>query len=279
MTRPVTLTVAGAINIDLTAHTTRAPAPGETVADGILVRQAGGKGANQAVAASRLGAAVHLIGAVGDDPDGREMLVQLRRVGVDVTGVQHTPRPTGTALIVVDATGENAIVVCPGANGHIDSTRLDVDPHTAVLAQLEIPASVVEAISSATDGFVAINASPATSLTPALTARADLIIVNETEYAALPDLCRAPLVAVTLGARGAVLYRAGTRVAHAIVPALAVVNTVGAGDAFAAALVVGLLRGDAPQIALDRACAVGAAAVADSQSQPDLHPLDHYPHR
>jgi ribokinase len=274
--RPV-LTVAGAINIDLTAHVTRAPAPGETVADGTLVRQPGGKGANQAIAAARLGADVRLIGAVGDDPEARVLLGNLESAGVNITHVQRTASPTGTALIVVDADGENSIVVCPGANAHIDTDRLRVDPHTAVLAQLEIPAAAVESIISATDGFVAINVSPATELSPVLRSRTDLFIVNETEYAALPELELAPMTAVTLGARGAVLLRHGEVIARASVAAPQVVNTVGAGDTFAAALTVGLIRGDHPRAALHRACAVGAAAVADPRSQPALESLDLYP--
>ncbi|MFT4135717.1 PfkB family carbohydrate kinase [Microbacterium sp.] len=270
------LTVAGAINIDLTAHTARAPGPGETVADGMLSRHPGGKGANQAIAAARLGAAVRLIGAVGDDDDGRAMTANLAAAGVDVGGVQVTDQPTGTALIVVDDTGENSIVVCPGANSRIDVERLRVDPHTAVLAQLEIPVDVVEAVVGATDGFVAVNASPASRMSPALIARGDLFIVNEHEFAALPELRDAPLTAVTRGARGAVLLRRGRTIAEASAVATSIVSTVGAGDAFAAALTIGLLQGDDVQVALQRACAVGAAAVADPRSQPALSRLADY---
>jgi ribokinase len=277
MTGIPALTVVGAINIDLTAHASRAPDRGETVADGVLVRQAGGKGANQAIAAARLGGDVRLLGAVGDDDAGREMTARLAAAGVDVAGVQVVAHATGTALIVVDGEGENSIVVCPGANNHVDPHRLQVEPHAAILAQLEIPASVVEAAVAATDGFVVINVSPATALTPALRTRGDLFIVNESEYESLPDLMTAPLTALTLGARGAVLLQRGVEIARATVPARSVVNSVGAGDAFAAALTVGLLLGDDPQAALHRACAVGAAAVADPQSQPDLITLSTYP--
>jgi ribokinase len=271
------LTVLGAINVDLTAHVARAPLPGETVADGVLVRQPGGKGANQAVAAARLGGDVRLIGAVGHDGDGDAMIASLGDAGIDLSGMQRTPHATGTALIVVDATGENSIVVCPGANDHIDVGQIRVDPQAPVLAQLEIPAAVVEHVVARTDGFFALNASPAGALSTALSDRADLFIVNETEYAALPDLRDARLTAVTLGSRGAVLYKRGTEVARASSPATNVVNTVGAGDSFAAALTLGLIRGDAPHIALQRACAVGAAAVEDPRSQPRLQRLDEYP--
>ena len=114
----------GAVNVDLTARVERAPVAGETDADGVLQRGPGGKGANQAVAAARLGAAVRLIGAVGDDADGRGIRDQLAAVGVDASGVQTAEASTGTALIVVDATGENSIVVCAGANAAIDATTL-----------------------------------------------------------------------------------------------------------------------------------------------------------
>lgn len=273
---PTTLTVLGAINMDLTAHVTRAPVPGETVADGLLVRQPGGKGANQAVAAAQLGADVRLIGAVGNDADGVAMTASLGEAGVDVSGVQNVSIATGTALIVVDATGENSIVVCPGANDRIEAREIVIDPHAAVLAQLEIPTAVVEHVAALTDGFFALNASPAGALSTALRDRADLFIVNETEYAALPELRNARLTAVTLGSRGAVLYEGGTEIARASSPATTVVNTVGAGDSFAAALTLGLIRGDEPHTALQRACAVGAAAVADPRSQPKLQPLDDY---
>lgn len=269
------LTVVGAVNVDLTARVERAPAAGETVADGVLQRGPGGKGANQAVAAARLGAAVRLIGAVGDDADGRGIRDQLAAVGVDASGVQTAEAATGTALIVVDATGENSIVVCAGANAAIDATTLGIEPGAAVLMQLEVSDAVVSA--AARDaGFLAVNAAPARPLPTEVLERCDLIIVNETEYAQLPDVHDAPLLCVTLGAEGARLYRRGELVASAAGVPTTVRNTVGAGDAFCAALVVGLLRGDAEADALARACTVGSAAVADEASQPALGPLDTY---
>lgn len=269
------LTVVGAINVDLTARVDRAPAAGETVADGVLHRGPGGKGANQAVAAARLGAAVRLIGAVGDDAEGRGIRDRLVSVGVDAAGVQTSDAATGTALIVVDATGENSIVVCAGANAAIDAGALDIEPGAAVLMQLEVSDAVVSAAAEAA-GFFALNAAPARSLPAGVLERCDLVIVNETEYAQLPEVHDAPLLCVTLGAEGARLYRHGELAASSPGVATTVVNTVGAGDAFCAALVVGLLRGDAPEDALGRACAVGAAAVADEASQPALQPLDAY---
>lgn len=269
------LTVVGAINVDLTARVERAPVAGETVADGVLQRGPGGKGANQAVAAARLGAAVRLIGAVGDDAEGRGIRDRLASVGVDATGVQTSDAATGTALIVVDATGENSIVVCAGANAAIDADTLDIEPGTAVLMQLEVSDAVVSAAAEAA-GFFALNAAPARPLPAGVLERCDLVIVNETEYTQLPEVHDAPLLCVTLGADGARLYHQGELAASSPGVATTVINTVGAGDAFCAALVVGLLRGDAPDHALARACAVGAAAVADEASQPALQPLDAY---
>lgn len=272
---PVALTVVGAINVDLTARVERAPGPGETVADGVLQRGPGGKGANQAVAAARLGAAVRLVGGVGGDLEGRGVREQLTSIGVDASTVQTSDAATGTALIVVDATGENSIVVCAGANAAIDADDLGIDPGSAVLAQLEVSDAVISAAADAA-GFFALNAAPARPLPAGVLERADLVIVNETEYAQLPEVHDAPLLCVTLGAAGARLYRHGELVASAPGVPTSVRNTVGAGDAFCAALVVGLLRGDAPSDALSRACAVGAAAVADDASQPALEPLDAY---
>lgn len=276
MTTTPRITVVGAINVDLTARVRRAPVRGETVGDGILTREAGGKGANQAVAAARLGALVRLIGAVGDDPDGSDMRSSLSRAGVDTSAVQIRPEPTGTALIVVDEEGENSIVVCPGANAAIEPGTVGIPDGDAVLVQLEVDENVIVAAAGQATGFCALNASPARSLPASVLQRVDLFIVNETEYSQLPEVHDSRLLAVTLGAEGAVLYQRGVEIARASGVATVVRNTVGAGDAFAAALVIGLSRGDSPDVALQRACAVGAAAVADECSQAALSPLDAY---
>ncbi|WP_205783828.1 ribokinase [Microbacterium sp. 10M-3C3] len=271
------LSVVGAINVDVTARVHRAPGPGETVADGVLSRGPGGKGANQAIAAARLGASVALAGAVGDDADGALSREALASAGVDVSRVQTVAAATGTALIVVDATGENSIVVCPGANAAIDPGAVRLDPDAPVLVQLEVGDDVLLAAARGTRGFFALNAAPGRPVPAELIARADLVIVNETEYAQLPDVHDAPLLAISLGADGARLLRRGEEIARAAAVPTTVRNTVGAGDAFSAALVLGLVRGDDPAAALQRACAVGAAAVADERSQPALSALDTYP--
>lgn len=270
------LAVVGAINADLVARVSRSPGRGETVADGTLTKQPGGKGANQAVAAARLGAQVKMIGAVGTDEVGVSLRHAVSAAGVDTSGIQTVDGPSGTALIVVDSDGENSIVVCGEANLRIDPARVSIDPGSAVLAQLEIDDAVVETAIAQTTGFVVINAAPARPVSARILKRADLFIVNEHEYEMLPELREAPLVAVTLGAEGARLLRHGIVVASATSRPATVRNSVGAGDAFCACLTLGLLRGDDPAVALARACEVGAAAVEDEQSQPALSHIDQY---
>lgn len=277
MTRlDVRLDVLGAINQDVVARVRRAPGPGETVADGVLTHQPGGKGANQAAAAARLGADVRMLGAVGRDAAADQMRSALTSAGVDVSAVQTVDDATGTALIVVDEAGENSIVVCAGANSRVDATLFDRDPAVPVLAQLEVPAAAVDHLARTSTGMFVLNVSPARELGAVPWDRVGLFIVNEGEYAALPRLATAPLVALTLGADGAVLLRRGVEVAKAPSVPTSVVSTVGAGDAFAAALTVALLGGLDEETALRAACAVGAAAVADERSQPLLSPLDAY---
>ena len=276
MTTPLPLTVVGSINVDLTARADRLPQAGETVGGGRLVREAGGKGANQAAAAARLGARVRMIGAVGTDADGAWMRAELDAAGVDTSGIRTSDEPTGVALIVVDREGENQIAVCEGANGRVDLDGVVFGADEAVLAQLEISMDLVVALAERVPGYLAVNAAPARDLPDAVRERADLIIVNETEYALIPALRTAKRVAVTYGADGARLYESGVEVASAPAVKTTVENTVGAGDAFCAALTIGLASGVPAADALAAACAVGAAAVADPRSQPVLSVYDTY---
>ncbi len=271
------LVVVGSINVDLTALVERLPAAGETVGGGRLRRDVGGKGANQAVAASRLGARVRMVGAVGSDADGAWAVETIRDAGVDVTGIRITDSPTGTALIAVDAAGENQIVVCSGANASVGADGISTGAGEAVLMQLELSLEVVRAVAARASGFVALNAAPAQSLPADLVERVDLFIVNETEYAAMPELRSARRVAVTYGASGAAMIAQGTEAARVpAAPAPDVVNTVGAGDAFSAALTLAIQAGAPDEQALRTACAVGAAAVAHPSAQPPLERLGTY---
>ena len=276
-TRLPAVTVVGSINLDIIATTDRIPSPGETVGGGALTHQPGGKGANQAVAAARLGASSRMIGAVGDDASGRLMLESLSDAGVDTTDVAVLDGDaTGTALIVVDRDGENQIVVCPGANSGFSVEGLQFGPDETVLCQLEVGLPVVLEAARRSTGFFVLNAAPAMDLPAYLVERCDLVIVNETEYELIPALAEAKLVAVTYGKDGSAMFERGRRVAEAPAAAATVANTIGAGDAFCAALVLGLGAGLDYASALAVANSVGADAVGASSSQPALAPLAEY---
>lgn len=276
-TRLPAVTVVGSINLDIIATADRLPAAGETVGGGSLHQQPGGKGANQAVAAARLGASARIVGAVGDDASGRLMLASLSGAGVDTTAVAVLGGDaTGTALIVADREGENQIVVCPGANSGFSVEGLRFGPDETVLCQLEVGVPVVLEAARRSAGFFVLNAAPAMDLPAELLERCDLMIVNETEYALIPALAEAKLVAVTYGKDGSAMFEHGRRVAEAPASAVTVANTIGAGDAFCAALVLALRAGLDYSTALAVANAVGADAVGDASSQPALARLEEY---
>ena len=259
---PVELVVVGSINLDLVARVERLPRPGETLSGAELARYPGGKGANQAVAAARLGASVSFVGAVGHDPFAEDALAGLREAGVDLSRVAAVEGPTGVALILVDAGGENQIVVAPGANALVGGFELPVAD--AVLCQLEIPDAALAEAAKQARGLFCVNAAPARPLA----VRPDLLVVNRYEHELVGDA--APLVAVTLGAEGAILHEDGEEVARAIPPRVEVVDGTAAGDAFTACLVVSLLEGRDRQEALRRACAAGAIAASRPGAQPSL---------
>ena len=265
------IAVVGSVNLDLVARVPRLPAPGETLAAGDLRRVPGGKGANQALAARRLGADVTLVAAVGDDAAGDEALALLRHDGVRLDGLRREPgHPTGHALITVDDSGETTIVVAAGANATLEVSPDDVRGADAVLTVLEIPDSAVAAAVQHATGLVVLNAAPARALPSELLGRIDLVVVNTAEYAAIEGLDAAKAVAVTAGAEGAVLRRDGREVAGAQPPPVDVVDGTAAGDAFTAALTVALLDGASDTDALRRACAAGALAVTRAGAQPSL---------
>jgi ribokinase len=270
------IVVVGSINLDVVASVDRLPGPGETVGGGVLRREIGGKGANQAVASARLGSSVRMIGAIGDDTDGRWMRGEIEAAGVDVTDVRTVDAASGTALIVVDGAAENQIAVCQGANNEVAVDGVEFGEDEVVVTQLEISMAVAVELTRVVPGYLAVNASPAQPLPEALLRRVDLFIVNETEYELMPELAEAPLVAVTYGAAGAALLENGREIARAEGARVEAVNSVGAGDAFCVALVLALRSGQTPGNALKTACAVGAAAVAHPSSQPPLKPLQVY---
>ena len=253
------ITVVGSVNLDLVAQVERLPRPGETVTDAVFRRVAGGKGANQAVACARLGADVTLVCSVGDDLFALEALPQEERLTVDAVRVGA---PTGVALILVDAEGENQIAVAPGANAEV--RKVELAPADAVLTQLELPdAAVIDAWEQAT-GLFCLNAAPARPID----VDADLTVVNRYELEVLKR--RDGLVALTLGAEGAVLLQDGEEIARAEPPQVEAVDGTAAGDSFTACLLVSLLEGRDHDEALRRACAAGAVAASRFGAQPSL---------
>ena len=270
------LLVLGSASTDLVTRVSRLPSPGETVLGSSFTQGNGGKGANQAVAAARLGLRVRLVAAVGEDAFGDRLVEGLRFEGVDISGVQRVRgTPTGNALIVVDQAGENTIVVNAGANAVLSLDGVDLPAADATLCQLEVPLSVVAEAARCASGLFCLNASPMAALPERLLRRCELVIVNQSEYKAADgqlDNCR--LVAVTRGAEGAVLLSRGSELARSASPKVDAVDTVGAGDAFAAAMLAALLSGARPAAALERACRAGSVAATRPGAQASL-PYEH----
>lgn len=302
--------VVGSANVDLVVPVPRHPGPGETVLGGDLVRMAGGKGANQAVAAARAGGArTTFVAAMGHDDAADLLLGSLRSAGVDTTAVVRTDAATGTALIVVSPDGENAIVVAPGANG-----RLVLGPQATerlaeadvVLAQLEVPlGTVVDAARSRRVGsLMVLNAAPSRALPADLWAELDVLVVNEHEARDLagpgspasdhaatsavpgPDgaageaalagqlLARVPAVVVTLGARGCLVAQRDRPVVHVVAPQVTPVDTTGAGDTFCGVLAAHLARGTSLTDAARAAVVAGALAVTRRGAQDAVPEAD-----
>lgn len=281
--------VFGSINLDLVAQVARIPAPGETLAGHSFSMVPGGKGANQALAASRAGAQVKMFGAVGRDAFAANALANLEASGVDLVGVVSVDTPTGVALIHVDARGENAITVIAGANGEARAAQVPDDvlgPATTLVLQLEVPlAEITQLARHARGARVILNAAPAATLPDDLLRRVDILIVNETEAAGVgaehglpttPDQFAEAaaaryqcMVIVTLGPRGAIAVHGDERVAVAA-PPTAVVDTTGAGDALVGAFAAGLDRGALLRQALAEGVAAGSLACAGRGAQAAL---------
>jgi len=283
-----TIAVVGSLNIDLIAYAQRVPGPGETVMGDRFAMGFGGKGANQAVMAARLGATVAMVGALGDDVYADMTFDNLARQGIDAAHVARVPGSSGVAPIWVEPDGTNRIIVVGGANDAVDPTaaaeavrsmrRLD-----AVIGQLEIPQAVTTAAfqaARARGAVTILNPAPAAPLTPDLLAASDWLIPNEHELAILagggavdPDDdsafaayasrvgCR---LVVTLGARGAAVVGANGAVVRVQAVPVTAIDTTGAGDAFVGAFACGLAAG------LDEETAVrlGIACASDSVTRP-----------
>jgi ribokinase len=258
------IAVVGSVNLDVVVGVDRHPAPGETVLGGDRVDLPGGKGANQAVAAARLGRDVALVGRVGADPDGRRLRGVLDGEGVGLAHLRDDPdAPTGVALIAVTPSGENTIIVSPGANLRVspedvrDAGALLADAAVTLL-QLEIPVDAVAAAVAAAGGTVVLNPAPAREVPGEVLAGVDVLVPNRSELGLLAGAPeprdageavalarRVPgpsCVVVTLGAEGAVVVEP-SRVERVPAPTVEAVDATGAGDAFCGALADALARG------------------------------------
>lgn len=247
------IAVVGSTNLDIVARVDRHPMGGETLMAKSHETAHGGKGANQAVAAARLGAPVAFVGRVGTDAAGDELVAGLANEGIDVSLLSRDDLPTGTALIVLDDEGENTIVVAAGANGSVEvgpAERQLLGQADIVMCQLEVPMATVAEAMAAAAGIVILNAAPAAQIDEAMWESVDYLIVNEHElgltlgeatHAAVKEKGLAAVV-TTLGAEGARVVTAGD-VGHIPAPTVEAVDTTGAGDAFCGAFAAGLHRG------------------------------------
>jgi ribokinase len=302
MKKPAHIVVVGSLNMDLVIQAPRHPMPGETLTGGPFITVPGGKGANQAVAAARLGGTVTMIGKVGADAFGDALLANLNKAGVTTSEIGRADVATGVALITVSAAGENTIVIAPGANGtltpdDIRSRKEIIAGADALLLQLEVPLPTVEAaaqIAQANGVPVILNPAPARSLPSSLLARVTYLIPNEHEAALLvgdqpgglptgtlnrrhdPEMLARMLlgtgvqtVILTLGAAGALVHDQGGAARVLSFP-ISVVDSTAAGDAFAAAFAVALCEGKNPVDAAAWGCAAGGLACTVLGAQPSL---------
>ncbi len=267
------IVVVGSVNLDFVATVAKLPVAGETVTGAELNRFPGGKGANQALAARRLGAEVSLVACVGNDAYADEALVLLKSGGVDLTACyRDSTAPTGIALIAVDTKGENQIVVAAGANRCLLPEMLKLPPTDALICQLESPVETLLRAGELFKGFFCANLAPAMEVPVQLIQRADLLIVNEVEAKFYGDSLKEykGLLAITYGAKGAILKKDNKIFAEAKPPVINAVDATGAGDTFTAALTLAIIEGQQLQNALEFACAAGAATATKAGAQPSL---------
>ena len=286
----MSLCVVGSINADLTVNVGRHPTPGETLMGTGGGITAGGKGANQAVAAAKLGTQVVLVGAVGADANAGPATALLREAGVDLSHVEDVEGVTGLAVITVAAGGENTVLVVPGANALVGAELIQrhaatIEAAELVLLQGEIPADGFARAVELARGRVAVNLAPVVDVPREALLRADPLMANEHEAGLIlqqlgldgagapEELARRLLdagfasVVLTLGSAGA-LVASGGKLTHIESPNVAAVDTVGAGDAFAGAFCHRLLAGDSMVDAARFACRVGAFSVQRPGAQP-----------
>ena len=286
------IVVVGSTMVDLVAFADRLPEPGETLVGTRFLQGFGGKGANQAVAAARLGASVAMVNAVGDDPNGRAILDNLRNQGVATDDVAIVEGTSGVAPIWVDGTGMNRIIILPGTNLLVEPDRAAAAVRRirpdVVLGQFEIPqATTIAAFAAARDvgATTILNPAPGAPIEPELLATTDWLVPNETEFVLiggrpltgsvedqasaideLGDRLGVELV-VTLGERGVAVRPRGASVTWIAAPLVRAVDTTGGGDAFVGAFAVGLARGWPPAAAAALGCAVASDSVTRAGTQ------------
>ena len=287
--------VVGSVNQDLTVFTQRHPQPGETVLGRAHRWGGGGKGANQAVAASRLGATTAFVGCTGSDQAGQALVEELKAEGIDVSCVRiDASAPTGLAVITVDDQAENSIVVSPGANSsltpqHVSECQTIIGEASVVLAQLEIPVESVLEAARITDGIFCLNPAPALAVPNELMEHVDVLIPNRAELAALssmaPTMSRREIievagliegpgsVVVTLGSEGSMIIRRG-EVTEVPPTEVDPVDTTGAGDAFCGAFAGALARGDDLEEAVRWATLAGGLATTRAGARDAMPTAD-----
>ena len=263
------IAVVGSINADLVVQMPKLPGRGETVSSAEPAWFPGGKGANQAVAAARMGGNVSMFGAIGADEPGQMCLSALKQSGVNVDAVVTVSSPTSTALVMVEHSGENQIVVADGANQRASFDAAQISAADAVIVQFEIPESVIVEVGKAAKGIFCVNAAPVRELSDELASLIDVLIVNEHEYAQLGEP-KSGLVIVTAGAKEVVAYQNGEVVAKSQPPKVEALDTVGAGDTFVGAFVVAYASGKTLPDALDLACAASALSTLKLGAQSGM---------